>query len=239
MEILQKSAHPLQATIELDRENLEVFKTYECKSFGTETHPEKKIYDLLDEGHENICKLLRFERTNFSQTLVLEFVPFDLSRKALEKQQVQKVFSDICKGLAFLHKKGIIHADLKPSNILFDGDRARLCDFGLSLYCGEGEVTVNYEVVTLNYRPPELLLEPTKFFGKEIDIWSLGCVLSELWNGRPLWSFSRMALIRQHVQHRYAPKKSTTDSIEKCIFDLLRYKAEERPTIVQVLEKYC
>lgn len=241
MELIQKSSHPLQATISVDREKGEVYKTYECKSFDSQAHPEKKIYDLFDEGHENVCKLLRFERQNLSQTLVLEFLPFDLSRKHLETKEIQKVFTDICKGLEFLHKKGIIHADLKPSNILYDGKVAKLCDFGLSIYCGEGKTSSAGEVVTLHYRAPELLVYPSNSFGKEIDIWSLGCVLSELWTGQPLWCFDKALLICQHIKHRYVPYKQQgmPKKLGECLSELLRYYPEDRPTITQVLEKYC
>ncbi|AGV01515.1 serine/threonine protein kinase [Cannes 8 virus] len=241
MELIQKSGHPLQATITLDRKKGEVFKTYVCESFDVETHPEKKIYDLLEGGHENVCKLLRFERENISQTLVLEHLPFDLSRRHLETGEIQSVFSDICKGLEFIHKRGIIHADLKPSNILYDGKTAKICDFGLSLYCGDGEISVDGDVVTLNYRAPELLIEPQKFFGKEIDIWSLGCILSELWTGKPLWSFDKGFLLCQHMRHRYVPQKQQgmPEKLGRCLSELLKYQPKERPTITQVLEKYC
>ncbi|BAU80072.1 serine/threonine protein kinase [Tokyovirus A1] len=241
MELIQKSSHPLQATITADREKGETYKTYVCKSFDSEAHPEKKIYDLFGEGHENICKLLRFERQNLSQTLVLEHLPFDLSRKHLDAEEIQKVFVDVCKGLEFLHKRGIIHADLKPSNILYDGKTAKLCDFGLSLCCGEEEIFVDNEVVTLHYRAPELLVYPLGPFGKGIDIWSLGCVLSELWSGKPLWCFDKALLICQHIRHKYIPHKQQgmPKKLGECLSELLRYYPKDRPTITQVLEKYC
>nr|WNL50241.1 serine threonine protein kinase [Marseillevirus sp.] len=240
MKVIQKSSHPLQATIVADISTGVVMKSYASKSYDEQKHPEKAIYDMFPGEHENICRLIKFERTNLSQTLVLEYLPFDLSRKFLDMDEIPRVFKDICNGLAFLHRNGIIHADLKPSNILYDGKKAKICDFGLSLYCGDQTISVSHEIVTLHYRPPELLLDPTCHFSFEIDIWSLGCVFAELWRGNPIWSFDKKKLMEQHAIHQFIPFKlhGVSQEFQSLLRELLSYEPKMRPTAENVLNKY-
>ncbi|AHC54775.1 serine/threonine protein kinase [Tunisvirus fontaine2] len=240
MKVIQRSSHPLQATIVADTEAGFVMKSYETKSFDSQKHPEKVVYDMMGDGHKNICRLLKFERTNLSQTLVLEYLPFDLSRRHLNLDEMSCVFKDICEGLAFLHKNGIIHADLKPSNILYDGKTAKICDFGLSIFCGDQTVSVPHEIVTIHYRPPELLIDPSRHFAYEVDIWSLGCVFAELWKGTPLWPFDKKKLMEQHTIHRFRPIRvfGTPENFQSLLNECLCYEPKLRPNIEQILKKY-
>ncbi|AMQ10695.1 putative serine/threonine protein kinase [Brazilian marseillevirus] len=240
MKVIQKSSHPLQATIVADVSAGFVMKSYSSESYDSQKHPEKTIYDMMGEGHKNICRLVKFERTNLSQTLVLEYLPFDLSKRFLNMDEMPGVFKDICNGLAFLHKNGIIHADLKPSNILYDGKTAKICDFGLSIFCGDQTVSVSHEIVTLHYRPPELLIDPACHFAYEVDIWSLGCVFAELWRGNPLWSFDKRKLMEQHAIHQFIPIKvhGISPEFQTLLRECLNYNPKMRPNIEQILKKY-
>jgi serine/threonine protein kinase len=108
-----------------------------------------------------------------------------------------------------MHKAGVIHRDLKPANILVDEETChiRLADFGLSrgkvvgeALPGEGSATgapnaagaadaeqseMSLYVVTRWYRAPELMLEYDEY-DHGIDIWSMGCILGELFARKPL-----------------------------------------------------
>ncbi|GLC36337.1 hypothetical protein PLESTB_000772600 [Pleodorina starrii] len=92
-------------------------------------------------------------------------------------------------GLEYCHRRRILHRDLKPQNLLVDlhhGNRIKIADFGLSRAFGVPVRLLSPEVVTLWYRPPELLLGG-KLYGTPVDIWSVACVVLELSNRWPLF----------------------------------------------------
>ena len=90
--------------------------------------------------------------------------------------------------LAYLHSRNIIHRDIKSANLLLSssGD-LKLADFGLSRRISNPLVTeFTNRVITLWYRPPELILGATRY-GPEVDIWSAGCIFGELLTGTVLF----------------------------------------------------
>ena len=84
-------------------------------------------------------------------------------------------------------KSGIVHRDLKPSNILVDArdNTVKVCDFGLSTNVGSPKS--KGDVVTIWYRPIELLLNSSEDSQPSIDMWSFGCIVAELFLGNPLF----------------------------------------------------
>ncbi|XP_049826548.1 cyclin-dependent kinase 3-like [Aethina tumida] len=116
--------------------------------------------------------------------LVFEYCLYDLRkhmdviRSPLSKIKIQSMFTDVIRGVAFMHSHGVMHRDLKPQNILIcPRGILKIADFGLAeeYNCGK---ELSYNVVTLNYRAPEILLyQPYNF---AVDMWSLGCILVEM-----------------------------------------------------------
>lgn len=103
---------------------------------------------------------------------------FDLSR-------LQSIARQVLQALAYVHGNGVIHADVKPENILiksFSRCDVKLIDFGSS--CLTSDKPGHY-IQSRSYRAPECVLGCT--IGPKIDIWSLGCVLYELYQGRVLF----------------------------------------------------
>lgn len=89
-------------------------------------------------------------------------------------------------GLEHCHATGVIHRDIKVSNILVSNDGVlKIADFGLANFVSaRNKQPLTSRVVTLWYRPPELLLGSTNY-GETVDLWSAGCVFAELFCGRP------------------------------------------------------
>ncbi|MBA0844771.1 hypothetical protein Goarm_022612, partial [Gossypium armourianum] len=90
-------------------------------------------------------------------------------------------------GLEHCHKQGVLHRDIKGSNLLIDSEGfLKIADFGLSTsYDPEQKKPLTSRVITLWYRPPELLLGATHY-GVGVDLWSAGCILAELLSGKPI-----------------------------------------------------
>uniref|UniRef100_A0A0A9X0A7 cyclin-dependent kinase n=1 Tax=Lygus hesperus TaxID=30085 RepID=A0A0A9X0A7_LYGHE len=102
---------------------------------------------------------------------------------SLVKSYMQQLMS----ALEYCHSEYILHRDLKPQNLLIDAHgHIKLADFGLARHFGIPVRGYTHEVITLWYRAPEILLG-TKVYTSSVDIWSLGCIMSELITLRPLF----------------------------------------------------
>ena len=153
----------------------------------------REIKILRQLNHENIVNLkeivtdkedaLEFKRDKGAFYLVFEYMDHDLTGIL---SQTQFSFTDahlksLCRqmlaGLAYLHHKGVIHRDIKGSNILINNrGELKLGDFGLArFYQKRRRSDYTNRVITLWYRPPELLFGTT-VYGPEVDMWSAGYV---------------------------------------------------------------
>ena len=138
--------------------------------------------------------------------LVLEYVSHDLTGLLdmafrFSEVQVKSITKQLLEVLDFMHQRDYVHRDLKTSNILItDKFEVKLADFGLArclkdsrVFVGDssGQKSNNPEftnkVITLWYRPPELLLGET-CYGTAVDLWSAGCILAEIILGRPIFT---------------------------------------------------
>ncbi|KAE8135898.1 kinase-like domain-containing protein [Aspergillus pseudotamarii] len=152
-----------------------------------QTYREIKLLKQLQ--HENLiglCDVFISPRTDVY--LVTELLSTDLGRLLeagpLEPQFVQYFAYQILRGLKYIHSAGVVHRDIKPSNLVIDENcDLKICDFGLSRpqdHRMTGYVSTRY------YRAPEVMLTWQRY-GVEMDIWSAGCVIAEMFNGKPLF----------------------------------------------------
>uniref|UniRef100_A0A2C9KRJ0 Cell division protein kinase 5 n=1 Tax=Biomphalaria glabrata TaxID=6526 RepID=A0A2C9KRJ0_BIOGL len=101
---------------------------------------------------------------------------------------IQSFMCQLLRGIAFCHSNNVLHRDLKPQNLLINKNgELKLGDFGLARAFGFPVRFYSAEVVTLWYRPPDVLFG-AKMYSTSIDMWSAGCIFAELANaGRPLF----------------------------------------------------
>ncbi|KAH9757697.1 protein kinase domain-containing protein [Citrus sinensis] len=155
----------------------------------------REIMILQKLDHPNVVKLegLATSRMQYSLYLVFEFMPTDLARiisnheGKLTEPQVKCYMQQLLSGLQHCHDRGILHRDVKGSNLLIDKNGVlKIADFGLANYFSPNKKRpLTSRVVTLWYRAPELLLGATNY-GVGIDLWSAGCLLAEMFSGRPI-----------------------------------------------------
>lgn len=100
-------------------------------------------------------------------------------------QRLQKITRQCLVALDYVHGLGLIHCDLKPENILiksYSRCEVKVIDFGSSCFTTDH---LSSYVQSRSYRAPEVLLGLP--YGQKIDLWSLGCILAELWTGNVLF----------------------------------------------------
>jgi serine/threonine protein kinase len=145
-------------------------------------------------GNRNIINLIRDSAFTHNGELhvAMEFERYDCDlhfyiqkRRSIDLQTAIMFTAQILSGLADCHSKGILHRDIKPENILVRKDIVAISDFGGSIIQKTPQTELPCRVITLPYRPPELIQAGKKMakYGGEIDIWSLGCVFSEMLTG--------------------------------------------------------
>ncbi|KDP36567.1 hypothetical protein JCGZ_08334 [Jatropha curcas] len=155
----------------------------------------REIMILQKLDHPNVVKLegLATSRMQFSLYLVFDFMLSDLAsiitrpEGRLTEPQVKCYMHQLLSGLQHCHERGILHRDIKASNLLIDkSGTLKIADFGLAnYYSPKKKRPLTSRVVTLWYRAPELLLGATDY-GPGIDLWSAGCLLAEMFSGRPI-----------------------------------------------------
>ncbi|XP_055022366.1 cyclin-dependent kinase 15, partial [Boleophthalmus pectinirostris] len=141
--------------------------------------------------HNNVVLLHDIVQNHDGLTFVFEYVQTDLSQYMEQhpgglQQHNTRLFSfQLLRGLSYVHKQKILHRDLKPQNLLisFRGE-LKLADFGLARSKSVPCQTFSSEVVTLWYRPPEVLLGSTDYTSA-LDMWGAGCILVEMLQGAP------------------------------------------------------
>lgn len=173
-----------------------IFDAFQHATDAQRTYREIEILRQLD--HPNIIKLHDTIRADNNKDvyLLFEYMEADLhnviAEGILKDVHTRFIIYQMAKSLKYLHSGKIIHRDLKPSNILVNSNCAiKLCDFGLvrSLHPDRQPCSLTENIATRCYRAPEILL-CSNSYGKEVDVWSLGCVLAELFLGRPLFQGS-------------------------------------------------
>ncbi|XP_054806146.1 probable serine/threonine-protein kinase At1g54610 [Prosopis cineraria] len=155
----------------------------------------REIMILRGLDHPNVVKLkgLATSRMHYSLYLVFDFMQSDLARivscpeERLTEPQVKAYMHQLLSGLQHCHDRGILHRDIKGSNLLIDkSGMLKIADFGLANYYNPNHnQPLTSRVVTLWYRAPELLLGATDY-GVGIDLWSAGCLLAEMFTGVPI-----------------------------------------------------
>jgi serine/threonine protein kinase len=150
------------------------------KGVAIESLREIQALNLIKSRY--VIKHINVKISNHATILVLPLAQMDLSQFILDYDyRWLPILYQISLGLKAIHDAHIIHGDLKPANILVFTDECKyvfkIADLGLAQFTHLPQ-KLNHVVVTLFYRPPELLLHQS--YNQKVDLWSLGCILYEL-----------------------------------------------------------
>lgn len=176
---------------------------------GVPTSLLREIAFLSEMNHDNIARIVSAEVSGKVVYVCTEQGDYNLKDYTrrfglgdsykITKSVVQNLMRQIFKGLEYIHKRGIVHRNLKPDNILVSTvGKLKLSDFTLSRmesvphypYTPEDpkeRERSGREARRLWYRAPELLLRK-EIYGSEVDIWTAGCLLGEIVLGVPLFN---------------------------------------------------
>lgn len=160
-----------------------------------------EVENMKDLDHLNIVQYLGFERLDRVSNLFLEYVPGGSVKTLLIKfgrfpePTIRFLNRQILEGLSYLHSRGILHRDLKADNLLLDIDGTiKISDFGISkrsrdIYTNNAEMSMQG---TIFWMAPEVIHNVIKNqkqgYSAKVDVWSLGCVILEMFVGRRPWS---------------------------------------------------
>lgn len=215
-----------------------------------------EVETMKDLDHFNIVQYLGFEALPDFYNLFLEYVPGGSVGSALRKhgrfeETVIKSFTrQVLDALSYLHSCGILHRDLKSDNLLIDLDGVcKISDFGISkksrdIYTNDAEMSMQG---TIFWMAPEVIHNVVhnekQGYSAKVDIWSLGCVVLEMFAGRRPWSNDEaIGAMYKLGNARLAPpipedtipfvSEDGKDIIDNCF----TIDPEQRPTASQLLD---
>ena len=147
----------------------------------------REIKLLQSLNHHNVVKLLEVMVEKNDCFMVFEYLSHDLTGLLnhptfkLEPSHMKHLAKQLFEGLDHLHRRGVLHRDIKAANILISNTgQLKLADFGLArFFVKRRQLDYTNRVITIWYRPPELLLGETQY-GPAVDIWSAACVMIEI-----------------------------------------------------------
>lgn len=232
-------------------------KIIEKSRMSANVSVEREIDILKQLRHKNIVGLKDFFEDSKSYYLVMEYVPngdlmdYIIQYGAVNEITAKEIMRQILEAIAYVHKMGISHRDLKPDNIIIASDEpvvVKVSDFGLAKITNTGTFLKTF-CGTLAYLAPEVLrgrntggsqkpLKPQ--YSNLVDIWSLGCLLYVLLTSYlPFEGNTQDQLYSNVINGKYhlepLEAKGLSESGKRFIKRLLEVDVEKRPTAEEAL----
>ncbi|KAF5391001.1 hypothetical protein D9757_003970 [Collybiopsis confluens] len=202
----------------------------------------REIHHHRQLHHPHVTQMYEVIATESSVWIVTELCSggelFDyLTEKGrLSEDETKFLFGQLCLAVAYLHEKGIVHRDLKLENVLLDERcRVKLGDFGFTREFESGVLMETF-CGTTGYASPEML-QGKKYFGAEVDIWSLGVILYCLLTGTLPFDDDDDATMREKViLGKFEDPDWLSPEARDLIQNILQKEPSKRLTIPQILE---
>ncbi len=173
------------------------------------------VYDVGQDGDRYFMVMKLIDAPSLADLLELGAIP---------EHRALALVASVVEGLRDLHAKGIVHRDVKPSNVVVeDGDRPMLLDFGIVLEVGEPSLTQEGMLVgTPHYMAPEQIFTPTQVDGRA-DLYAVGVLLFEVLTGRlPYQGRTPQALMQSHISDDVPDPKQLRPSLSRATTAIVR-----------------
>jgi len=203
----------------------------------------REIKAMQAVRHPNVMGCLDVFADVEAINLVMELMDSDL-KKLVEDEggvvfaepHVKCLAKQILEGLLALHSNFFVHRDLTPMNILvnYSTGMAKITDFGSSRTLGHRDLPLTSVVTTLWYRAPEIFFG-AKYYGQPVDLWSVGCVLAELFLRQPLFHGHRdMEMLTLIIENRGCPSEETWQNVQ-ALPNFWMVSDQEKPPLATLL----
>lgn len=216
----------------------------------------KEVETMKDLDHENIVQYLGFERQGRTFSLFLEYVGGGSIASCMkfygkfEEPLIRFICRQVLVGLEYLHANGILHRDLKADNLLLEIDgTCKISDFGISkrsqdIYVNNADMSMQGSVFWMAPEVIDSIVEDKKQgYSAKVDVWSLGCVVLEMFAGHRPWSNEAVvSAIYKIGKTKLAPpipvaiEQLMSPHAKSFIRQCFTIDAEQRPTVKQLLQ---
>ena len=202
----------------------------------------KEVSVVHDLRHSSLLTPKILGQCENQPYLVLPFCPNgSLNKKVGEctEEEAWKIMEQVASGLAYLHKRNIVHQDIKPDNILLDANNdCVITDFGISLKAQSSlrkSMRVQANSGTMAYMAPERFsAEPHPIPAN--DVWSLGAMMFELLEGNVPFIAQMGGLAQMNGAQIPTMHGDAGAELKQAILSMLNKDAAERPTAEQIVE---
>lgn len=215
------------------------------KQMDLQVQPRKEliineIMVMKDSQHDNIVNFLdAYLRGNNDLLVVMEYMEggsltevIENNENKLSERQIATICNETLKGLQFLHKKHIIHRDIKSDNVLLDArGNVKITDFGFCAKLTDQRSKRATMVGTPYWMAPEVVKQ--KEYDEKVDVWSLGIMTIEMIEGEPPYlneePLKALYLIATNGTPKLKKPEALSNSIKKflliCLCVDVKYRA--------------
>lgn len=192
--------------------------------------------------HPNIIKLFHVIESRERTYMVMEhaaggdLVSHIEKVGCLQEEETHRIFTQMVRAVSYCHENSIAHRDIKPDNILLDGNGSvKLCDFGLAIKVTSGQRFKGF-CGTLEYCAPEIFTD-VEYDAQANDIWSMGVVLYTMVTGRFPFEAKTYSQMKEKMLHpKYSIPPMLSPNIASLIVQLFTVDPDQRPKICDVMQ---
>ncbi|HEY2762356.1 MAG TPA: serine/threonine-protein kinase [Pirellulales bacterium] len=205
-------------------EDIERF-TLEAKAVAKLKHPQiVVIHDVGRHDEQHYYSMEFIEGRSLAE---------EIRRGPMAPRKAAEYVEQIARALEFAHRNGVVHRDVKPSNVLIDEQgRARVTDFGLAKHVDRGDdLTLTGQIIgTPAYMAPEQITNRRGEIGPSCDIYSIGALLYELLTGRPPFvAHDQFSTLLQVLDCDPQPLRQINDAVPRDLETICRKCLEKDP----------